>query len=197
VSGTAIIKAVPTALAYDLHVEQLFEVLRRFHQSLQSAHIPYRVVGGMAVFFHVNDVEPLRARLTRDVDVAIDRSDLPRIIEAVKLFGFRHRHAAGVDLLVDETQPKTRSAVHFVFVSEKVHNTDLTAIPEFSEAVPTEEGILLAPVADLVRMKLTAFRLKDQVHIQDMDSVGLITPEIEAQLPDPLRERLTQVRATR
>jgi hypothetical protein len=44
-------------------------------------------------------------------------------------------------------------------------------------------------------MKLTSFRLKDKIHIIDMDSVGLITPEIEAGLPDALRERLDQVRA--
>ena len=58
----------------------------------------------------------------------------------------------------------------------------------------TGEGFLVAPVADLVTMKLTSFRLKDQVHIQDMDSVGLITTEIEEQLSDTLRERLEQVR---
>jgi hypothetical protein len=45
-------------------------------------------------------------------------------------------------------------------------------------------------------MKLTSFRLKDKVHIQDMDSVGLITPEIEASLSPILRERLAEVRAT-
>jgi hypothetical protein len=63
--------------------------------------------------------------------------------------------------------------------------------------VKTQEGVLLAPVADLVRMKLTSFRLKDQVHIQDLDSVRLITPEIEASLTPLLRERLAQVRASR
>jgi hypothetical protein len=44
-------------------------------------------------------------------------------------------------------------------------------------------------------MKLTSFRLRDKVHIIDMDTVGLITPEIEAALPDALRLRLHQVRA--
>jgi hypothetical protein len=38
--------------------------------------------------------------------------------------------------------------------------------------------------------------LKDQVHIQDLDSVGLITPEIEASLSEALRERLAKVRAS-
>jgi hypothetical protein len=55
---------------------------------------------------------------------------------------------------------------------------------------------LIAPVRDLVKMKLTSFRLKDRVHIQDMDGVGLITPEVERSLPDILRQRLADVRAT-
>jgi hypothetical protein len=58
----------------------------------------------------------------------------------------------------------------------------------------TKEGILLAPVADLVRIKLTSFRLKDKVHLIEMDSVGLITPEIEQALPEALRSRLDQIR---
>jgi len=74
--------------------------------------------------------------------------------------------------------------------------------PEYLEPVPasepirTKEGILIAPVADLVLMKLTSFRLKDKVHIQDLDGVGLITAEIEAGLSGALRARLAEVRAT-
>ena len=70
----------------------------------------------------------------------------------------------------------------------------VTPPPEFSQPSLTWEGVPLANVADLVQMKLTSFRLKDQVHIQDMDSVELITTEIEEQLSDTLRERLAQVR---
>jgi hypothetical protein len=49
-------------------------------------------------------------------------------------------------------------------------------------------------VADLVRMKLTSFRLRDRVHLQDLDSVGLITSEIETELPQMLRDRLRDLR---
>jgi hypothetical protein len=42
----------------------------------------------------------------------------------------------------------------------------------------------------------TSFRLKDKVHIQDLDSVGLITPEIEKGLSEPLCRRLAEVRAS-
>jgi hypothetical protein len=184
-----------TAKALDIHVEQLFTLLERLHSALASAGIEYRVIGGLAVFFQVSQRDPDAARLTRDVDIAIDRSDLERISRAAETFGFRHRHVAGIDMLVNAESPKAKSAVHLVFVREKVRATDLAAIPGFSEPTKTIEGFFLAPVPDLVRMKLTSFRIKDKTHIVDMDSVGLITPEIEESLPDALRERLRQVRA--
>jgi hypothetical protein len=184
-----------TATAYDTHVEQLFDRIQQLHQLLTAAGIPYRIVGGMAVFIHVSERDPLRARLTSDVDAAIDRRHLSAVIDAAQKVGWVHRHTAGIDMLLDAAQPKARSAVHLVFLNEKV-------LPEYSEAVPattpvqTDEGIFLAPVADLVRMKLTSFRLKDRVHIQDLDGVGLISPEIEGQLPDLLRRRLQEIRSS-
>ena len=45
-------------------------------------------------------------------------------------------------------------------------------------------------------MKLTSCRLKDRVHIQDLDAVALITPELEAQLSILLRNRLAEIRAS-
>jgi hypothetical protein len=186
-----------TIAAYDIHVEQLFEKMRRLHRAFSEAGIPYRVVGGMAVFFQVSARDPDNARLTRDVDVAVDRQEMPKIITAAEKHGFRHRHAAGIDMLVDAKEPKARSAVHLIFVREKVRPEYVEPVPGFSsEPTRTAEGVLLAPVADLVRMKLTSFRMKDRVHVQDMDSVGLITPEIESGLSEPLRARLAEVRAT-
>jgi len=65
-----------------------------------------------------------------------------------------------------------------------------------SPAVETREGILVAPVADLVKMKLTSYRLKDRVHIQDLDGVELISAEMETGLPEVLRQRLAEIRAS-
>jgi hypothetical protein len=182
-----------TAHAYDLHMEQLFERMRRFHAAMDAAGLSYRIVGGVAAFLHVYDREPDQARSTRDVDAAVARVDLPRIIAAAEKGGFRHRYAPGIDMLVDADQPDARSSVHLIFIGEKVPPRYLAEIPA-SDPVRTREGIWICPVGDLVRMKLTSFRLKDKVHIQDLDGVGLITPEIEAALPDPLRERLQEVR---
>jgi hypothetical protein len=182
-----------TARAYDLHMDQLFERMRRFHAAMDAAGLSYRIIGGVAAFFHVYDREPDQARSTRDVDAAVARTDLPQIIAAAEKCGFQHRHVRGIDMLVDPDQPSARSAVHLIFIGEKVRPDDLAEIPA-SDPVRTTEGIWICPVADLVLMKLTSYRLKDKVHIQDLDGVGLITPEIEAALPVGLRERLQEVR---
>jgi hypothetical protein len=179
---------------YENKVDQLRDVVKRLDGALTSAGIRYQVIGGFAIFCHVDRIDPLAARLTRDVDVAIDRADLQRIAQAVKSIGLQYRHVPGVDMLVDAAAPKARSAVHLIFTNEKVRPEYIEPVPAVSEPTRTAEGILIAPVADLVRMKLTSFRLKDQVHIQDMDSVGLITPEIESSLSEELRERLKKVR---
>lgn len=183
-----------TATYYDRHVQRLFSVVEHLALALAAAGIEYRLVGGFAVYLHVNARDETAARLTRDIDVAVRRADLERIRSAVEPAGFRLRPAGGVDLLTDELSPKRSSAVHFVFSREKVRADYLTSVPEISPSEATEEGFPIAPVADLVRMKLTSFRLKDQVHIQDMDAVGLFTAEIEESLPQLSRERLLQVR---
>ena len=181
---------------YENKVDQLRDVVKRLDAALTGAGIRYQVIGGFAVFCHVDRIDPLAARLTRDVDVAINRQDLERIAQAAKSIGMQYRNAAGVDMLVDAAATQARSAVHLIFAKEKVRPEYTDAVPGISEPTRVAEGVFIAPVADLVRMKLTSFRLKDKVHIQDMDSVGLITPEIESSLSDVLRERLQEVRAS-
>jgi hypothetical protein len=181
--------------AYDKHLDQLTATAARVCNALRQAGIDYRVVGGLAVLSHVQSRDPLAARLTKDVDLAINRADLPRIADAVRSIGLVHRHVAGVDMLVDAEAPKARSGVHLLFAGEKVRPTDLEPVPDLSDPGVDDQGILVTSVASIVRMKLISFRLRDKTHIVDMDSVGLITPEIEAGLPDALRERLKQVRA--
>ena len=177
-------------------VEQLWDVAKRLATALDGAGIPYRVVGGFAIFVHVDRIDPIAARVTRDVDIAIERKDLERIAKAVEPFGLTFRHVAGIDMLVEADKPRASTAIHLVFANEKVRPEYVEPVPGLSGADRTEQGVLIAPVHDLVRMKLTSFRMKDRVHIQDLDSVGLITPEIEANLSEPLRARLAEVRAT-
>jgi hypothetical protein len=182
---------------FENKVEQLYDVTARLASALENADTPYQIVGGFAVFSDVDAVDPMGARLTRDIDIAVDRSRLDQIVAAVEPAGFRYRHAAGVDMLVDANEQAARSAVHIVFANEKVRPDEIDIVPQISKPERSSRGYWIAPIADLLRMKLMSFRLQDKVHIQDLDAARLITAEIEASLPEALRARLAEVRAAR
>jgi len=81
-----------------------------------------------------------------------------------------------------------------VFTGEKVRQ-------EYPEPAPglgsprSLKGVRLISIADLVIMKLTSYRAKDEAHLKDLDEAGLITADIESRLSVPLRERLVAMRA--
>ena len=179
---------------FEKRVEQLFDLAKRIEEAFRSAGLEYRVVGGLASYLYVEEREPDAGRLTRDIDIAVRREDLPGIAAAVEAFGLQYRHVAGVDMLVQSAEPSVRRAVHLVFAAEKVRQEYPEATPQLG-ACRVLQGIRLIPLADLVRMKLTSFRAKDEAHLKDLDEVGLITPEIEARLSAVLLERLLRVRA--
>jgi hypothetical protein len=131
------------------------------------------------------------------VDIAVERAQIQRIAEVAEGFGFQYRHVAGVDMLVDAVRPRASTAVHMVFINEKLRAEYAEAVPPFSEPTRTEEGILLAPVADLVKMKLTSCCMKDKLHLKDLDAAHLITAAVKASLSPLLLARLAEVRATR
>jgi hypothetical protein len=167
---------------FEKRVEGIFDLAERVEEAFSAAGLEYRIVGGLAAYLYVEEREPDAGRLTRDIDIAVRREDLRRIAEAVQPFGLEYRHVAGVDMLTPSGQPSARRAVH------------LEAAPELGPCRRIRR-LRLVPLADLVRMKLTGFRSKDETHLKDLDEAGLITPEIESGLSPILRERLLRVRA--
>jgi hypothetical protein len=133
----------------------------------------------------VEQAVPDAGRLTKDIDSAVRRQDLARIAEVAPRFGRELRHVAGGDMLVQSKQPSARRAVHMVFTAATPDMGPAQAIGRFR----------LIPLADLLRMKLTSFRLKDQTHIKDLQEAGLLTSEIEAGLSPELLDRLHRVKA--
>jgi len=65
-------------------------------------------------------------------------------------------------------------------------------VPDVAESEPDESFRVLSLDA-LVRMKLTSFRRKDQVHLQDMLGVGLIDATWRDRLPPELAARLQEI----
>ncbi len=184
-----------------LFEEWLFGLVGIMHKitgALATEAIPYEVVGGLAVLIHVEEANPEHTTLTRDVDLMIRRADLERLKEMAYLHGFRFRHEAGVDMLVYGETDSARNAVHLVFSGEKVrphYDSPTPAINPVPKMILGQD-VMVIPVVDLLKMKLTSNRDKDRVHIRAMDAAGLLTAAVERELTGNQQARLQQIRET-
>lgn len=173
-------------------VEKVRQRLWRASQALEQVAIPYAVVGGNAVAAWVSEVDEAAARNTQDVDILLRRADLERAKEALAGAGFIYRHSSGIDMFLDGPNAKARDAVHIVFAGEKVRKEYALAAPDVDDS-KTISAIRALNLEALVRMKLTSFRRKDQVHVQDMIGVGLLDQSWVSQLPAELGSRLQEL----
>jgi len=163
---------------------------------LDDQQIPYQIVGGLAVAAWVRYVDPGAVRATRDVDLAIRRSDLDRVRALLEGVGFQYRHVLGVNMFLDPDSPRASDAVHILFVDEKVRKEYAHPVPPLSPDAPrSKAGYAIAPLPSVLQMKLTSFRDIDRAHVRDLIKVGLVTPEIEDGLPPDLRARLEELKS--
>ena len=166
--------------------------LLKVSSALDEAGLPYAVVGGNAVAAWVATIDVAAVRNTQDVDILLDRSDLPAAIAALENSGFFYRHSASLDTFLEGPDSKARDAVHVVFAGEKVRPDYVLATPTLNQAERMAEFATLGLEA-LVCMKLTSNRRKDQVHVLDLIGVGLVDEGWLNKLPDPLRPRLQEL----
>jgi len=175
-------------------VENVRERLLRSTAALEGAGLPYAVIGGNAVAAWVSQVDEGAVRNTRDVNILVRREDLPAVIRAMEAAGFEYANVTGVDLFTDGPTGKPGQGVHLLYCDEVLKPNDPVTTPAITESVAGEQYRFLTLEA-LVRMKLTSFRLKDQVHLQDMIRVGLIDDTWPVRFPDVLAERLREILA--
>lgn len=173
-------------------MEKVRERLARSTQALEAAGIPYAVVGGNAVAAWVSTVDPGAARNTVDVDLMVNRSDLEAVKAALVAAGFVYEHTYGVHMFLDGPQGRPRDAVHILFAGEKVESRYQSPAPDLSH-LERAEAYRLIGLEPLVRMKLTAFRRKDQVHLADMIGVGLIDESWPSRFEPELAARLQEL----
>lgn len=173
-------------------VEDVRERARRTAAALDSAAIPFVIVGGHAVAAWVARVDQEAVRVTKDVDLLVRRDHLDATIAAMESAGFQHHNVSGIDLFLDGPGGSVRSAVRVVFAGEKVYPDYPVATPDVMESVPGPE-FPVPTLEALVRMKLTSFRLKDKLHLLDLIGVGLVDASWCERLPAALAERLREV----
>jgi hypothetical protein len=143
-----------------------------------------------------------------ELAIAMVKERLRRAVTALEARGIPHAvvggHAvaawvaridpAAVRTTVDGPDGKAREAVHILFAGERVKPTDAVPSPDLS-AAKILDGYRTIDLDRLIGMKLTAFRLKDRVHLLDMIDVGLIDAATLDRLPASLRPRLAELLA--
>jgi GrpB-like predicted nucleotidyltransferase (UPF0157 family) len=173
-------------------VEDVRNRLNRAVAALKQAGIEYAVVGGNAVAAWVSRVDRAAIRNTQDVDLLLRREDLDAAKSALATAGFVYRHVRGIDMFLDGPGAKARDAVHVLFAGEKTRQEDLAPAPTVEES-EDDEAFRVVTLEALVRMKLISYRLKDQVHLQDMVQVGLIDQSWPARFQPGLAQRLQAI----
>jgi hypothetical protein len=120
------------------------------------------------------------------------REDLEAAKTALASVGFLHWRARGIDMFLDGPGAKARDAVHIVLAAEKVRTGDDVPAPEVTEA---ERGpdFRFVTLDALVRMKLTAFRDKDKMHLRDMLDLNMIDAGWLPRLHPTLAARLKEL----
>lgn len=178
-------------------VEKVRQRLLRAAAALERAGVPYAIIGGNAVAAWVATVDEIAVRATRDVDVLLRRADFDAARRELEAEGFVFRHVAGVDLFLVEAEARAANGVHVIFASERVRPEYEAPAPSLDEAVRFPDGMSILGLEALVRMKLTSFRRKDQVHLLDLIGVGLVTEKDAERFPPPLADRLRELLADR
>jgi len=192
-------RRVPSRPNFEWQVEAMNRVdrlLKTVTEALDSASVPYAVIGGNAVATWVATRDVGAVRATKDVDLLLRRHDLDRAEGALSAIGMIRDEVLGVPVFMDADDPLPSQGVHVIAANEKVRANANYPAPDVTRVERALSGFLVLELPELVAMKLDANRRVDQVHIEDLLRVGLIDAELAARLPADLLDRLRYVRDT-
>lgn len=175
---------------YVMAMDAVTERLNRIVKALEEATVPYALIGGQAVALWVATKDPAAVRTTKDVDILLQRTDLPRARAAALTAGMDYLEVIDVGMFLDRADPNPRHAVHLLWAGEKVKPENPLPAPAIEDRLALEPGKQVVSLAGLIAMKLMANRDQDRVHLRDMIDVGLIDRNSLTQLPPLLAERL-------
>ena len=94
----------------DTSFAQMVESARGGGLELSGAGIPHRIIGGVAAFLHVDQVEPIAARLTPDVDLAVQDENMVAASRLLESLGYVNDGCSFRDPL----NPRVWHAVHLI-----------------------------------------------------------------------------------
>lgn len=176
-----------------MSVQRVEALLKKVAAALDAAGVPYAVIGGNAVAAWVASVDEDAVRSTKDVDILLRRGDLDAAATALRPAGLVPAESPGVPMFLDADDPTPKRGVHVILANEPVRDGDLVNAPDPERVARLAAGFRVIDLYELLVMKLAAFRLHDQVHVQDLRELGLITGEMIARLPAALAARYAQI----
>ncbi len=168
------------------------EDLERLLKLVAEADVPYEEIGGLAGNAHLLAASHRsRSFVTRD-DLLIRRQDLEKLVAAANRLGYTAKRMIGGYALLFPGQ-QLAEAIHLLFVGEKPKSSYPVVNPNLHPDRKDLFGftIPVAPILDLITLKLNSLRPKDVVHLDILDQVGFLTPEIVSALDPILPERLS------
>src|SRR5579863_1574200 len=151
-----------TNLLFEAGMYSLSNDLERIVKVLQDAGVRFEIVGGVAVNAHILTKNRSRSFVTRDIDVLLHRSDIERVAKAAEPFGYTARKIMGGFMLIRPEQDAAE-AVHILFAGERSKSTQPLPHPELCPEGKRlfDLNVPVAPLRDLIQMKLSSFRPKD------------------------------------
>jgi transposase InsO family protein len=179
-----------TLAKHDRVIDEIAKRRERIASTLRQHGIPYALVGGQAVAAWVASVDPNAVRTTKDVDILLDRHDLSRARAAALAAGFEYYEVMNVGMFLERDDQSPKKAVHIVWANQLIKPGDVVPAPSTDDATVFEDGLSVVSLDALVRMKLSAWRRHDQVHVEDLIKVGLVDASWRAKLPPELATRL-------
>lgn len=178
-----------------LAIELVRQRLLRVTGALEEHCVPNAVVGDFAVEEWVRQVDEDGVRNSVEVQILLNRNDLPQAARALAKSGFEAAEVNGETVFLPPSDPRVKRGVRIVFANEQSPRYGHPASPDITQSHITKNGLRVIDLAPLLRMKLSGYRLVDKVHLADMLDLGLITDEHDVAMPPELRARLDEFRA--
>lgn len=175
---------------YRMALDDVTARLERITKALQEAGVTHALVGGQAVAIWVATRDAAAVRTTKDVDILVNRQDLPSARAAALAAGMEYFELMGVGMFLEKSDPNPRKAVHLVWAGEKVRPEYPLPSPTLDQSEMLEPGKHVVSLWGLVLMKLMANRDQDRVHLRDLIEVGLVSRDMMPALPPELSARL-------
>ena len=93
-------------------------------------------------------------------------------------------------MFLEKANQSPKRAVHIVWANEFVRPNEPLPAPPIEDTVVLGQGVAVVSLEWLVKMKLTAWRRHDKVHLDDLLKLNLIDASWCGKLPSELAVRL-------